>query len=108
MGSRLSILWEFRQHSQVCASAVAKQLCSHVSLRDRLFMLMASNQTMLAETIALGVMWASCVRKLRTILVYDSLPHDNDAAEAQVEREVSAAFELFTQDTLEEVSEILE
>jgi len=64
MLTRLSILWDFRQHGHLYGTKIAKDIVHVLSMRDRLFLMLNKHRNQLLHICALGVVWNDFVRSL--------------------------------------------
>tara|TARA_R110002050_G_scaffold252568_4_gene390764 strand:- start:1690 stop:2448 length:759 start_codon:yes stop_codon:yes gene_type:complete len=64
MLTRLSILWDFRQHGHLYGTKIAKDVVHVLSIRDRVFLMLNKHKDQLHHICALGVLWNDFVRSL--------------------------------------------
>jgi len=72
MITRLSILWEFREHGHLYGIQLAKELIGCYSFKDKLSLMMGKDKNKLNDALALGVLWNRCVRNLAMKLFHDT------------------------------------
>eukprot|EP01104_Vermistella_antarctica_P019135 TRINITY_DN7355_c0_g1_i1.p1 TRINITY_DN7355_c0_g1~~TRINITY_DN7355_c0_g1_i1.p1 ORF type:complete len:531 (-),score=131.47 TRINITY_DN7355_c0_g1_i1:140-1732(-) len=83
MLTRLSILWEFREHGHMYGSQIAKDIVGSYSFRDKLFLFLHKNKHHHYEMTALGILWNRCVRNLAKYLFHEC--YEENHTEDEVE-----------------------
>eukprot|EP01090_Pellita_catalonica_P019492 TRINITY_DN6662_c0_g1_i1.p1 TRINITY_DN6662_c0_g1~~TRINITY_DN6662_c0_g1_i1.p1 ORF type:complete len:625 (+),score=102.54 TRINITY_DN6662_c0_g1_i1:62-1876(+) len=78
MLTRLSIVWQFREHGNLYGVDVAKHMVKKLSLRDNVLLFIHKNNLQMYRSLAMGVLWNRCVRKLALMLVRDTLAIQNE------------------------------
>merc|ERR1712137_25029 len=72
MLTRLSLLWEFRDHGHLYATHIAKDMMSSLSTRDKIFLFCHKNKHQKNRATALGIVWNRCVRELAKIVLVEA------------------------------------
>ena len=67
MLTRLSILWEFKEHGHLYGKQIAEDMLNSFSFRDKVYLFMHRNKHARWRTVALGVLWNRCVRYLARV-----------------------------------------
>eukprot|EP00013_Stygamoeba_regulata_P003885 CAMPEP_0177632414 /NCGR_PEP_ID=MMETSP0447-20121125/2278_1 /TAXON_ID=0 /ORGANISM="Stygamoeba regulata, Strain BSH-02190019" /LENGTH=537 /DNA_ID=CAMNT_0019133979 /DNA_START=181 /DNA_END=1794 /DNA_ORIENTATION=+ len=110
MLTRLSILWEFRDHCHLYGMFIAKNLVKRFNFRDKVFLFMHKHHHQLNRIIALGIVWNRCLRLLAKELFYECF-HQGLTVE-QIESiwpmVLERAFHDLNDDTLTEIEELVE
>eukprot|EP01088_Endostelium_zonatum_P015014 TRINITY_DN3508_c0_g1_i1.p1 TRINITY_DN3508_c0_g1~~TRINITY_DN3508_c0_g1_i1.p1 ORF type:complete len:616 (-),score=177.29 TRINITY_DN3508_c0_g1_i1:71-1918(-) len=78
MMTRLSIIWQFKEHGDSYGKDIVKHLGDKLTLRDNVMLILHQNKTPKTRAIALGVVWNHCVRDLAMELFQDSMDIDNE------------------------------
>jgi len=78
MLTRLSIIWQFKEHGDSYGKDIVKHLGDKLTLRDNVMLILHQNKTPKTRAIALGVVWNHCVRDLAMELFQDSMDIDNE------------------------------
>mmetsp|Transcript_130556 Transcript_130556/g.194443 ORF Transcript_130556/g.194443 Transcript_130556/m.194443 type:complete len:420 (+) Transcript_130556:228-1487(+) len=71
--TRLSNLWDFKEHAHLSAIHIARDAVGHLSLRDKIFLFIHKNKHQRLRSTAIGIIWNSCVRELAKIMLIESV-----------------------------------
>lgn len=110
MLTRLSILWEFKEHGHLYGKQIAEELLTSFSLRDKVYLFMHRNKHAHWRAVALGVIWNRCVRYLARRVFHDSIElnmslRDLDEEWSEV---LTETFQHLTEENLDEVEAYLD
>jgi len=98
MLTRLSLLWEFRDHGHLYATHIAKDMMSSFSTRDKIFLLCHKNKHQKNRATAMGIIWNRCVRELAKIVLVE-------AAESVSENKIEEYWHLIMDDCFKDLNE---
>jgi len=91
MLTRLSLVWDFRDHGHLYATHIAKDMMSTFSLRDKIFLFVHKNKHQKNRATAIGVIWNRSVRELAKIVLVE-------AAESVSESKIEEHWHLILED----------
>jgi len=111
MLTRLSIIWQFREHGDMYGKEVVKHLGDTLSLRDSVLLILHQNKTPKSRAIALGLVWNHCVRALAMELFKDTIEIENEAdlntLRSKWQEIIHSAFAFLSSENLEKYEKVL-
>ena len=90
MLTRLSILWNFKQHGHVYGSMIAHDVVEVLSMRDRVFILLSQNHDCKYSLCAIGVLWGDFVRSLSMSVFQSCLRKEEDLMEVDLKKRLQS------------------
>eukprot|EP00002_Diphylleia_rotans_P016111 TRINITY_DN3130_c0_g1_i5.p1 TRINITY_DN3130_c0_g1~~TRINITY_DN3130_c0_g1_i5.p1 ORF type:complete len:377 (+),score=75.40 TRINITY_DN3130_c0_g1_i5:408-1538(+) len=105
MLGKLSVVWGFKGHGEKCASEVVHGLLAKLTFWSRVSIAFKRDNLMVLETVAVGIVWASSLRDLTTLLVAGSVFMDGRAEKDKMDQAMTAAFSNFNQDYIFRVAQ---
>lgn len=106
MLTRLSFLWEFREHGHLYGAHIAKDLIKGFSFRDKLFLFMHKNKHQRLRATAIGIIWNRCVRNLAKKLLAESV--ENHSVDENWTKMMEETFSDLCEECVDELEERLE
>lgn len=105
MLTRLSILWDFKEHGHLYGKQIAEELLTSFSLRDKVYLFMHRNKHAHWRAVALGVLWNRCVRYLARRVFHDSIELEMSLRDLDEEwgEVLTETFQHLTEANLDEV-----
>ncbi|KAL6054920.1 G domain-containing protein [Balamuthia mandrillaris] len=110
MLTRLSIIWQFREHGNLYGVDVAQHLVSSFTFRDSIMLFIHKHQSQKNHAIALGILWNRCVRSLAMEIFNDitELGDEIDRLMEEWPNLIHTAFEDLTKEKLDAMEDRLE
>jgi len=108
MLTRLSIVWQFREHGNVYGVDVAKHMMKTLTFRDSVMLFIHKNQHQKLRAIALGVLWNHCVRNIAITLFNDTLEGTDSVEGKKYIDQVHEAFQDLNEEKLLEYEDRIE
>jgi len=109
MVTRLSIVWDFKDHGHQYADTISKELITPFSILDRIFFIVHQNTHQVLRATALGIIWNRCVRELAKVVFIESV---EGVSTKTIEEEwpiiMKDAFQHLSEESLEALEEVLE
>jgi len=104
MLTKLSFVWDFKEHAHLSASHIAKDVVGNFSFRDKIFLFMHKNKHQRLRSTAIGILWNRCVRKLAAIMLIESV---EGVSKMTAQREwpliLSDTFELLSSENIDTI-----